>query len=260
MKGFFIKELNTYFVVINKSGSLLIINTFFKFCKIKNYSFEIFNETKKINIDNANNIVLVVRNPIDRFLTCFWRWFTEKHFYNNIPEEDEFFKMQEFINSEFEYFIDNYYEITKETDKHISQQKYSLADLDNIDKFIMDKKMLKNLYKENHIILKLEDLHKFFVTYISNNLSSYDSHETFYKGKKLPFFNNWEQNDITLLACCYFGTRVQLEKNHHHLNKNISYTDKQKEKVSKMFYDEMTTYGYDADELNDYINKHSKII
>ena len=48
----------------------------------------------------------------------------------------------------------------------------------------------------------------------------------------------------TIISRERFGTRIQLEKQHHHLNKNVVVNEINYKKLSNIVLDEMVVYGY----------------
>lgn len=247
MKGFFIKQLNTCFIVFNKSGSLLFINTFYKFSKLKNFDFENLTDSKFLELkQNNTKFVFIVRNPEERFLTCFWRWFLEKHFWGNIPEDNYLLEMQEFINSEFDYFVANYKEIIfDKRDYHLAPQRYQLLQ-SHFDRNIkINIESIENLYGKNYTFLKLENVHN-LLKQVSQSRSPYEYIDDlkYDIGTDIEYFANWSTADLFLLSDLYFGTRIQLEKQHHHLNKNVVVNEINYKKLSNIVLDEMVVYGY----------------
>lgn len=247
MKGFFIKQLNTCFIVFNKSGSLLFINTFYKFSKLKNFDFENLTDSKFLELkENNTKFVFIVRNPEERFLTCFWRWFTEKNYWKNIPEDSYLLETQEFINSEFDYFIMNYNQIILDKkDYHLATQKYQLLQSNCEELLKIRKESIENLYGKNYTFLKLENIHD-FLKKISESRSPYEyiGDSKYDIGTNIEYFTNWPADDLFLLCDLYFGTRIQLENQHHHLNKNIEVSEINNKKIANMVLDEMILYGY----------------
>lgn len=247
MKGFFIKQLNTCFIVFNKSGSLLFINTFYKFSKLKHFDFESLTDSKFLELkENNTKFVFIVRNPEERFLTCFWRWFTEKNYWKNIPEDVDFLEMQEFINSEFDYFLMNYNELIIDIkDYHLAPQKYQLLDSNCEETISIKKELVENIYGENYMFLKLENIHN-FLKRVSESRSPYQylNDLKYDIGTNIEYFTDWSTDDLFLLCDLYFGTIIQLEKQHHHPNKNIIVNEINYKKISNMLLDEMILYGY----------------
>ena len=93
MKGFYCKDLNKAFVTTNKSGSLLILNSFFEFCKIKKLKCVMLADCYD-SIKDTAEFNIFVRNPIDRFITTFY-WFLKNHIeandiFGNKPIEELF--------------------------------------------------------------------------------------------------------------------------------------------------------------------------
>lgn len=247
MKGCYIKQLNTCFIVFNKSGSLLFLNTLYKFCKFKNFNFDSLTSLNFSELKNENTkFIFVIRNPYERFLTCFWRWFLEKNFYGNVPTDEDLLLMQDFINNELEYFIDNYYSIIAEkNDYHLAPQKYQMLMMDCFDKIRINKHHIETLYSKNYTYLKLETFH-LDLNRISNMRSPYEYEtEVEYKYKEnLDYLENIETEDLFVLSDFYFGTRNQLEKQHHHINKNVIVSELQNKKINNILDDEMVLYGY----------------
>jgi hypothetical protein len=249
MKGFFIKQLDTSFIVFNKAGSLLFINTFYKFCKLKNFDFENLDSNKFSELkSNDTKFIFIVRNPYERFLSCFWRWFLEKNYWGNIPEESVLLQMQRFIDSEFDYFISNYFKIIDDKkDNHLAPQKYQLLESEFDKIFTINNRYIENKYGKNYSFIKLEDLDNAFKS-ISERRSPYeyiDKINYTFKGFKIEYFQNWELLDLFLLSDVYFGTYNQLKNQHHHLNKNIYVSDKNNKKIKEMLNDELVFYQYE---------------
>ena len=247
MKGFFIKQLNTCFIVFNKSGSLLFINTLYKFSKLKNFDFENLDCNKFSELKNDDTkFIFIVRNPYERFLTCFWRWFLEKHFWGKIPNDSALLELQEFINSELDYFINNYFKIIEDKkDYHLAPQKYQLLQSEFDKKFKINIKDIKTMYGKNYDFIKLEDF-DITANLISESRSPYEYIDkidyTF--GVQIEYFKNWELYDLFTLTDVYFGTYNQLKNQHHHLNKNIDVSNINRIKIKEIFNDELVLYGY----------------
>jgi len=247
MKGCFIKQLNTCFIVFNKSGSLLFLNTLYKFCNFKKFNFESLTPQNFSELKNEDTkFIFVIRNPYERFLTCFWRWFLEKNFYGNIPKDDEFLLMQEFINNELQYFIDNYHSIIADkNDYHLAPQKYQLLNASCKNQVLISKKNVENLYEKNYTFLKIEELDK-NLKYISESRSPYEyiNNIEYTIASDIEYFTEWPLDDLFLLSDFYFGTKNQLKNQHHHINKNVIVNDLQFIKINEIVDDEMVFYGY----------------
>lgn len=247
MKGCYIEQLNTCFIVFNKSGSLLSLNTLYKFCRFKNFNFDSLESSNLSELKNENTkFIFFIRNPYERFLTSFWRWFLEKNFYANIPNDEYLVSVQELINNELEYFIDNYYAIIKDkNDYHIAPQKYQLLNASCKNEISISTKNIESLYGKNYTFLKIEEFHK-CLKYISESRSPYEyiNNPKYTIIPNIEYFVDWELNDLFLLSDLYFGTRNQLEKQHHHINKNVIVNDIQFQKINEIIDDEMVFYGY----------------
>jgi len=247
VKGFFIKKLNTCFIVFNKSGSLLFINTFYKFSKLKNFDFENLDYNKFLELkNNDTKFIFIVRNPYERFLTCFWRWFLEKHFWGNIPNHSALLEIQEFINSELDYFIFNYFSIIEDKkDYHLTPQKYQLLQSGFYKKFKINNEDIETMYGENYDFIKLEDLDEMLKN-TSESRSPYEYIDKIDYTWKVQnsYFKNWELYDLFTLSDVYFGTYNQLKNQHHHLNKNIYVSNINRIKIKEILNDELVLYGY----------------
>lgn len=253
MKGFFIKQLNTCFIVFNKAGSLLFINTFYKFSKLKNFDFENLNSNKFLELkNNDTKFIFIVRNPYERFLTCFWRWFLEKNFWGKIPPDFELLEIQEFINSELDYFILNYFKIIEDKkDYHLTPQKYQLLQSEFDKKVRINHEYIENIYGKNYSFIKLEDFNNTLKN-ISEGRSPYEYIDkiNYSLGIQLEYFINWQSYDLFLLSDMYFGTYNQLKNQHHHLNKNIYVSNDNSKKIKEMLNDELVLYQYEKAKRN----------
>jgi hypothetical protein len=247
VKGFFIKQLNTCFIVFNKSGSLLFINTLYKFSKLKNFDFENLDYNKFLELkNNDTKFIFIVRNPYERFLTCFWRWFLEKHFWKKIPNDSALLEIQEFINSELDFFINNYFKIIEDKkDYHLAPQKYQLLQSEFDKKFKINNEDIKTMYGKNYNFIRLEDMDAMLKN-ISESRSPYEYIDKidYTLGVQVEYFTNWELYDLFTLSDVYFGTYNQLKNQHHHLNKNIHVSNINRIKIKEIFNDELVLYGY----------------
>jgi hypothetical protein len=247
MKGFFIKQLNTCFIVFNKSGSLLFINTLYKFSKLKNFDFENLDYNKFLELkNNDTKFIFIVRNPYERFLTCFWRWFLEKHFWKKIPNDSALLEIQEFINSELDFFINNYFKIIEDKkDYHLAPQKYQLLQSEFDKKFKIDNEDIENTHGKNYNFIRLEDMDAMLKN-ISESRSPYEYIDKidYSLGVQIEYFKNWKLYDLFILSDVYFGTYNQLKNQHHHLNKNIHVSNINRIKIKEILNDELVLYGY----------------
>jgi hypothetical protein len=154
--------------------------------------------------------------------------------------------MQEFINSELDYFIKNYFKIIEDKkDYHLTPQKYQLLESEFDKKFKINNEDIENMYGENYNFIKLEDL-DIMLKNISESRSPYEYIDKidYSPGVQIEYFTDWELYDLFTLSDLYFGTYNQLKNQHHHLNKNIYVSNINRIKIKEMFNDELVLYEY----------------
>jgi hypothetical protein len=251
MKGFYIEELNKSFVTTNKSGSLLILNSFFEFCKHKKMKCIMLDDCYD-NIKNSAEFNIFVRNPIDRCITTFY-WFLKKH-----EESNEIFgnkSIEElFTINNFNYFIENYFDIIKKTkyDFHITPQKFHILETHK-DDIILDQKITDLIIKEkypNYNIIRIEefeeemskvilDAHNSFLWDIRDMENEYLNNLDI----KVPVIKDMVLDDIKLLYSCFLLSQKYLNTRHH--NKQFLKLNRETQNiVYKLFNDEIELYGY----------------
>ena len=239
MKKFYIPEYKTGFIAINKSGSLQIINTFKLFLDLKGIKY-----TMSEPIPSDANVFILVRNPIDRFITSY-NWFMVNENYNSIRTKYNITDIYMFLKHYKNILIDINY------DTHIAPQSFSLIDaLDTNNKYIL--KQIKDRYK-NYQFIHIEDVGNIHTTF----LSSYNLIDNF---NELINNTEWEcildlfslidisYKDKLLFEMLYSFVKNHLEVNEHHKNSAKYHTDIDSLKIDIMNYNyfnnELILYNY----------------
>lgn len=253
MKGFYCKDLNKAFVTTNKSGSLLILNSFFEFCKIKKLKCVMLADCYD-SIKDTAEFNIFVRNPIDRFITTFY-WFLKNHneaidIFGNKPIE-ELFTINNFV-----YFVENYKSIIEKTNYnfHITSQKFHILETNNVN-ISLNQEISDSLIKEkypNYNILKIEefeselnrivlDAHDSFLW----DIKDMDSEYSYEVKTHIPIIKELDINDIKLLYSCFLVSEKYLNKRHHN-KKLLKLNRNTQELVYNFLIDELQLYGYDT--------------
>jgi len=242
MKIFYIEELKTSIVCLNKSGSLLILNTFTDFCYYKGYT--IVKDKEELTEDTKTFIF--VRNPIDRFKTSF-TWFLrhEEHCINlfNVHDPIKMFTIENFIK-----FINKQDEIYKINDTHFLPQKYDLLGKKSNEKFNINDKLVENLYP-NYTFIKLEDFSEKLISAVKlntddilHNVNTYAKEKGNLKADDI-FLDSLDSDDFKLFSSLYLHNKLRLDS-HHHGNKSIEITQKIESDLFLLLEDEFMLYGY----------------
>jgi len=253
MKGFYIEELNKAVVTTNKSGSLLVLNSFFEFCNNKKLKCITLDKCYN-DIKNTAEFNIFVRNPIDRFITTFY-WFLKKHKESNIIFGDkpisDLFTVNNFI-----YFFKNYFDIIHQTnyDFHITSQKFHLLETSN-DNIFINQQITDFLIKEkypNYNIIQIEEFEKELSNIILNDHQTFlwdikdiDIDYSFEINTNISIIKDLKINDIKLLYSCFLLSEKYLNIRHHNkpslkLTKNIETS------LYLLFEDEIKLYGYES--------------
>ena len=237
MKSFYIKEFDYSFVLLNKSGSLLLLNTFYDFCYYKGYTI-----TK--NIKYGTKTFLFVRNPIERLKTSF-TWFLEheilckKIFDEYSPEE--MYTMKNFIK-----YLDSQSEIYKLNNTHFLPQKYQLLGRPATTPFLINESMVIEQYP-NHVFTHIEDfgLKKEIESKTSEMKLGIDhlGNDDIIESDNV-FLNNLMYKDFKLFLSLYQFNKICLDS-HHHSNKILDITEKLESKIYFLLQDEYDLYGYE---------------
>jgi hypothetical protein len=239
MKKFYIPEYKTGFVTINKSGSLQIINTFKLFLDLKGIKY-ITDEP----IGPDANVFILVRNPIDRFITSY-NWFMVNENYNSVRTK--------YNITDIHMFLTHYKNIVTDInyDTHIAPQYFSLIDsLESDNKYIL--KQIKDRYKKYQFI-HIEDVGDIHNTF----LSSYNLINNFTESVNatewkciLDLFNlpDISYKDKILFEMLYSFVKTHLDVNEHHKNSAKKHTDIASLKNDIMSYSylnkELELYNY----------------
>ena len=251
MKGFYIEELNKAVVTTNKSGSLLILNSFFEFCKNKKLTCITLYDCYD-SIKNTAEFNIFVRNPIDRFITTFY-WFLKKHkeatqIFDDKPIS-ELFTINNFI-----YFFENYFDIIHQTnyDFHITPQKFHLLGTSN-DNIFINQKITDSLIKEkypNYNIVQIEEFEKelFNISLNDHQTFLWDIKEininySFEINTNISIIKDLKINDIKLLYSCFLLSEKYLNMKHHN-KPSLKLTRNIEKSLYKLFADEIKLYGY----------------
>lgn len=244
MKSFYIKELNKGFVCLNKSGSLLLLNTFHDFSHYMGYTI-----TDDLNETNEDTkIFIFVRNPIERLKTSF-SWFLG---YKDFCKEfyDEYNPIDMFTLDNFKKFINGQSEIYKLKDYHFLPQKYDICDVSYSVEFKITDELIKTTYP-NYQIIKLEDFSEELLKSLSanykklrlgvNHIGETDSVVDYL------FLNSLNLSELKLFTSLYLYNKTILDS-HHHGNKVLDITNKLESKIYFLLQDEYNLYGYEFKE------------
>lgn len=158
MKGIYLKDTNVAMQFTNKSGSLLLLNTFIQFCKLYNISYthsSILNGTEN-DFNKDTKFYIFTRNPIDRFLTSY-NWFKNESDSNN---NVNLLKRKYSINNVTD-FIKHYDTIMYQVeDTHYQPQLFQILEYNTYPftlTFPIINEKLKNRFNQYQFI-KVEDL------------------------------------------------------------------------------------------------------
>ena len=241
MKSFYIKELNKGFVCLNKSGSLLLLNTFYDFSHYKGYT--ITDGLKDTNEDTK--IFIFVRNPIERLKTSF-SWFLG---YENFCKEfyDEYNPNDMFTLDNFKKFIDRQIEIYKLKDYHFLPQKYDICNVPYSVEFKITDELIKTTYP-NYQIIKLEEFSEELLKSMSANYKKLRLGINYTEETDLMidyvFLNSLNLSELKLFTSLYLYNKTILDS-HHHSNKILDITEKLESKIYFLLQDEYDLYGYE---------------
>jgi hypothetical protein len=247
MKSLYIKELDKSFVLLNKSGSLLLLNTLMDFCKYKNY-----NVTEGVNINSE--VFIFVRNPIERLKTSF-TWLLgpegkrDNQNYKDIclklfNEYDETKIMLTLDN--FMKFVDNQDEICKLNNSHFLPQKVDLLNNKIVNTLTDD--IVKVNYPNYHFVQieKFGDLIINSINYKNDELlMNYGDKKTNHK-VIIDYFllNMFNSDDLVLFSALFLYNKNVLDSKHH-TNKIIDLPKKIESKLYFILQDEYDLYGYE---------------
>lgn len=240
MKSFYIKELNKGFVCLNKSGSLLLLNTFYDFSHYMGYTI-----TDGLNETNEDTkIFIFVRNPIERLKTSF-SWFLG---YENFCKEfyDEYNPNDMFTLDNFKKFIDRQIEIYKLKDYHFLPQKYDICNVPYSVEFKITDELIKTTYP-NYQIIKLEEFSEELLKSMSANYKKLRLGINYTEETDLMidyvFLNSLNLSELKLFTSLYLYNKTILDS-HHHSNKILDITEKLESKIYFLLQDEYDLYGY----------------
>ena len=248
MKSFYIKELDHNFVLLNKSGSLLLLNTFHDFCYHKGYTI-----TK--DIKHNTKTFIFVRNPIERMKTSF-TWFLG---HENICKD--FFgeyNPTEMCNLEyFIKFIDRQSEIYKINNTHFLPQKYELLGKSGNTLFKINDIMVNMLYP-NYEFIQIESFNETKNIAISSNKmrlgNEFIGDDVVTQTDNL-FLKQLNYEDFKLFFALYHFNKTSLDL-HHHGNKMLDITNQIENGIFLLLEDEYRLYGY---EIKKYFNNLKSI-
>lgn len=251
MKSFYIKELNKGFVCLNKSGSLLLLNTFYDFSHYMGYTI-----TDGLNETNEDTkIFIFVRNPIERLKTSF-SWFLG---YENFCKEfyetyDEYNPIDMFTSDNFKKFIDGQSEIYQLKDYHFLPQKYDICNVPYSVEFKITDELIKTTYP-NYQIIKLEEFSQELLKTISADYKNLRLGINHYEITDVitdviidyVFLNSLNLSELKLFTSLYLYNKTILDS-HHHGNKVLDITNKLESKIYLLLQDEYDLYGYEFKE------------
>jgi len=242
MKSFYIKELNKGFICLNKSGSLLLLNTFYDFSHYKGYTI-----TDGLNDTNEDTeLFIFVRNPIERLKTSF-SWFLG---YENFCKE--FYETYDNYNpiDMFKKFINRQSEIYKLKDYHFLPQKYDICNVPYSKEFTITDELIKTTYP-NYQIIKLEEFSEELFKSMSANYKKLrlgvNHTEEMDSVVDYVFLNSLNLSELKLFTSLYLYNKTILDT-HHHSNKVIDIDNNLEKKIFFMLEDEYNLYGYETKE------------
>jgi hypothetical protein len=253
MKSFYIKEFDYSFVLLNKSGSLLLLNTFYDFCYYKGYTI-----TK--NIKYGTKTFLFVRNPIERLKTSF-TWFLEHEILSILEHEilckkifDEYSPEEMCTMDNFIKYLDLQSEIYKLNNTHFLPQKYELLGRLATTPFLINESMVIEQFP-NHVFTHVEDfgLKKEIESKTSSMKLGIDhvGNDDIIESDNV-FLNNLTFKDFKLFLSLYQFNKICLDS-HHHSNKILDITNKIEKQIFLLLEDEYRLYGYEI--KGHFINK-----
>ena len=240
MKSLYIKELDKSFVLLNKSGSLLLLNTLMDFCKYKNYYV-----TEGVNINSE--VFIFVRNPIERLKTNF-TWFLG---YQDLCLKffNEYDPKTMITLDNFKKFVDNQDEIYKLNNSHFLPQKCDI--MDKNQKFNLTNEIIKTIYPIYNFV-QIEKFTDLVIESINNNndnlLINYGNKKTNHK-VIIDYFllNTFNSDDLVLFSALFLYNKKILDSNHHS-NKTLEITNQFEKELFLLLEDEYLLYGYEIKE------------
>jgi len=245
MKTFYIPKFNIGFKVPNKSGSLQIINTFKLFLDLKSIPY-----TTESYIPNEAKLFILVRNPIDRFITTY-NWFMVKDLYSDLKKELNITCVDDFIKK--------YDEILNKInhDTHIAPQIFSLSNRITIlktSKKDLEKEiafMYENIDYEFIHMEKIAEIHdEFMKTYEPVHQTNSVTNISVDGKCILNLFSSdiFSGNDKFMFEVLYEFSKSLLNthKHHKHSSQNINNIIEFVTKILKIeiLQDELELYGY----------------
>jgi hypothetical protein len=250
MKGIYIPQYNIAFQFTNKSGSLVMLNTFILFCNFYNITFEHLNRVidyKKLKV----KFYIFTRNPIDRFITSY-NWFMDSS-KNNVNVNQ--MKIKYRIDN-IDDFIANYGTIMCEIkDTHYEPQLFDVLKYDdkkfNIDIIDINNKLINQYYKYEFIkmesisILNTCFMDKYY--YIHGPESNDIIPPDYSKCQILNIiseFNTISYNQKIHFNLLYIAMKSILDIRHHKINDRVILLNKVKNINLNIFNIENTLFGY----------------
>jgi len=237
VKSLYIKELDKSFVLLNKSGSLLLLNTLMDFCKYKNY-----NVTEGVNINSE--VFIFVRNPIERLKTNFTWFLGYQDLCLNFFNEYDPKTMITLDN--FKKFVDGQDEIHKLNNSHFLPQKCDI--MDKNQKFNLTNEIIKSIYPIYNFVQieKFTDLVIDSISFENDDLlSNYGNKKTNHK-PTIDYFllDLLNADDLVLFSALFLYNKKVLDSRHH-TNRSIDLPKKLESKLYILLQDEYDLYGYE---------------
>ena len=247
MKSFYIKELNKGFVCLNKSGSLLLLNTFHDFSHYKGYTIT----DNLTDINEETEIFIFVRNPIERLKTSFSWFLGYKDFCKEFYEiYDEYNPIDMFTLDNFKTFVNRQNEIYELKDYHFLPQKYDICNKPYSIEFTITDELIESSYP-NHKIIKLEKFSEELLKSISAQYKSLRLGVNYSLDTDIPidyvFLNSLNLSDLKLFTSLYLYNKTILDTRHHS-KKVIDIDNDLEKKIFFMLMDEYNLYGYEFKE------------
>jgi hypothetical protein len=245
VKSLYIKELNKSFVLLNKSGSLLLLNTLMDFSKYKGYHV-----TEQVNVDSE--VFIFVRNPIERIKTCFTWFLSPEGKRDNQNYEDLCLKIFNQNSTEITVTLDNFmkfisaqHELYKLNNSHFLPQKVDLLNNKFVD--TLTGGIVKAKYPNHHFV-QIEKFGDLIINSINHEnddlLMNYGDKKTNHK-IIIDYFllNTFNSDDLLLFSALFLYNKKVLDSKHH-TNKMIDLPENIESKLYFLLQDEYDLYGY----------------
>jgi hypothetical protein len=244
MKGIYIPKYDITLQFVNKSGSLVMLNTIIQFCKYNNIEYRF--ATK---LDNKK-VYIFTRKPIDRFITSY-NWFMDSsddnYSTNKIKSKYNINNITDFI-AHYETIM---YEIK---DTHYQPQLFELLNY-NDRKFninnIKDITTKLNLRYKSYIFLKIENIGD-IISEFANTYHYMHGEQSFIEHdysdmlilNKIDEFKTLSYDAKIHFNLLYLAMKKILDLKHHKIDNRLILIDKVANVKFDIFDIENVLYGY----------------